>query len=294
MDLLKYKKYEPIYVIGHSNIDIDSAVASKILCDLFNDFGVKAYYAVLDKKYDFDSYNQKMIDACMEFKPKVIKKKDVNKYNWFLVDHNDKLQSVGMDANVIASIDHHPNCNQIEDITITDICSTALFIYNEFKDKYEFSKEQKYQIFMAFLNDATFGKASRYKESDGLIADTLGFGHDYKKLFKKFFIPTDISAGVKESIYNGHKKYQFDDVYFESGYIERFDTKGLKEYKEAINEKDAFLGLWLDYTKEITYVYFKYDDKLKEIVYNFIASRATTVLNDILKYLKENNYLKGE
>ena len=173
MDLLKYKKYEPIYVIGHSNIDIDSAVSSKILCDLFNDFGVKAYYAVLDKKYDFDLYNQKMIDACMEFKPKVIKKEDVNKYNWFLVDHNDKLQSVGMDANVIASIDHHPNCNQIEDITITDVCSTALFIYNEFKDKYEFSKEQKYQIFMAFLNDATFGKASRYKESDGLIADTL-------------------------------------------------------------------------------------------------------------------------
>ena len=53
MDLLKYKKYEPIYVIGHSNIDIDSAVSSKILCDLFNDFGVKAYYAVLDKKYRF-------------------------------------------------------------------------------------------------------------------------------------------------------------------------------------------------------------------------------------------------
>ena len=148
---------------------------------------------------------------------------------------------------------------QLHCLYITNLNNLLIDLNFQFKDKYEFSKEQKYQIFMAFLNDATFGKASRYKESDGLIADTLGFGHDYKKLFKKFFIPTDISAGVKESIYNGHKKYQFDDVYFESGYIERFDTKGLKEYKEAINEKDAFLGLWLDYTKEITYVYFKYE-----------------------------------
>lgn len=292
MDLLKYKKYEPIYVIGHSNIDIDSAVASKILCELFNDYGIKSYYAILDSKYDFDLYNKKMVEDCMDFKPVIINRKDVNKYNWFLVDHNDRLQSVGLDANVIASIDHHPNCNQIKDITITDICSTALFIYNEFKDKYKFSDEQKYQIFLAFLNDATFGKSSRYKESDGKIADTLGFGNNYNELFRKFFVPTDISNGIKNTIYNGHKKYQFDDVYFESGYIERFDTDGLEEYKECVNQKDAFLGLWLDYTKENTYVYFKYDDKLKEIVYNFIASRATTVLNDVLDYLKENNYLK--
>ena len=93
MDLLKYKKYEPIYVIGHSNIDIDSAVSSKILCDLLNHYGIKSYYAVLESKYDFDLYNKKMVNACMKFNPVVIKREDVNKYNWFLVDHNDKLQS---------------------------------------------------------------------------------------------------------------------------------------------------------------------------------------------------------
>ena len=294
MDLLKYKKYEPIYVIGHSNIDIDSAVSSKILCDLLNYFGIESYYAVLDNKYDFDLYNKTMLDDCMDFKPVVIKTKDVNKYNWFLVDHNDKLQSVGNEANVVAAIDHHPNSNQVKDTTITNMCCASLFIYNEFKDVYNFSKEQKYQVFLAFLNDSTFGKSSRYKESDGIVADTLGFGHDYNKLFKKFFIPTDISKGIKYAIYNGHKKYKFNDVRFESGYVERFDIIGLDEYKRIINNMDSYLGIWIDYTKEITYVYFKYDDKLKEIVYNFIASRATTILEDVLKYLRENNYLKDE
>ena len=69
---------------------------------------------------------------------------------------------------------------------------------------------------------------------------------------------------------------------------------GLDEYKNIIKDMDSYLGIWIDYTKEITYVYFKYDDKLKEIVYNFIASRATTILEDVLKYLRENNYLKDE
>ena len=33
------KKYEPIYVIGHSNIDIDSAISSKLLSEILSFFG---------------------------------------------------------------------------------------------------------------------------------------------------------------------------------------------------------------------------------------------------------------
>ena len=52
MDLLRLKGFEPIYVIGHSNIDIDSGVSSKIMSDILNDIGIKAYYAVLEDKYE--------------------------------------------------------------------------------------------------------------------------------------------------------------------------------------------------------------------------------------------------
>lgn len=292
MELTELKKYEPIYVIGHINIDTDSAVASKILCDILNDFGVKAYYAILDEKYTFDEYNAGMVKECMDFNPVIIKKEEVNKYNWFLVDHNDRHQSVGLEANVLGAIDHHPYANNVNNVEITDVCSTALHIFNKYKDKYNFTKEQKYQIYMAFLNDSTFGKSSRYKDSDEEIAKQLGFEYDYNELFKKFFVTTDISQGVHTKMKNGQKKYQFDNVYFESNYIEQFGIEQLNEYKKIVNNLESFLGVWVDYENEKTYAYFKYDGELIEYKYDFIASRATTILNDVIKYLKERNYIE--
>lgn len=293
MELKQLKKYEPIYVIGHSNIDIDSAVASKILSDVLNGFGIKAYYAVLEEKYNFDAYNQGMVDACMKFEPVVVKKEDITKHNWFLVDHNDRHQSVGMEANVLGSIDHHPNAGNVENVEVTDVCSTSLHIFNEYKDEYEFTEEQKYQIYLAFLNDATFGRASRYKPSDEEIAKQLGFNYDYKELFKKFFIPTNLSKGVHTQMKNGHKKYQFEDVYFESGYIEAFGIEGLEEYKNIIQDLDAYLGVWVDYENDKTFAYFKYDNKFIEFEYDFVASRATTILNDVIQYLRGNQYIEN-
>ena len=294
MDLMKYKKYEPIYVIGHMNIDLDSAVSSKILSSIFNSLGIESYYAILDNNYEFNEYNKKMLDDCMDFKPKIINLKDVNKYNWFLVDHNDKSHSVGNNCNVIGCIDHHPDSHQVENITISDDCSLALFLYDEFKSIYNFSKEEKYQIFLAFLSDSTFGKSSRYTKKDEEIVSSLGFNYDYEELFKKYFIPTDLSNGIESVIHNGFKKYNFNDVYFESNYIEEYGIDGLEEYKEFIKRQDAFLGRWVDYQNNKTYVYFKYDNKFNEKIYDFIASRATTILNDVLKYLSERNYLKGD
>lgn len=292
MELKKLKKYEPIYVIGHSNIDIDSAVASKILCDILNGFGIKAYYAILEEKYSFDAYNQGMVDDCMKFQPVVVKKEDINNHNWFLVDHNDRLQSVGMEANILGAIDHHPNAGNVENVEITNVCSTSLHIFNEYKKEYEFSNEQKYQVYLAFLNDATFGKSSRYKASDEEIAKTLGFNDNYQNLFKKFFIPTDISKGVHTQMKNGHKKYQFEDVYFESNYIESFGIEGLDEYKKIIENLESFLGVWVDYENDKTYAYFKYDNNFIEFKYDFIASRATTILQDVIQYLRENKYIE--
>ena len=80
MDLLSLKKYEPIYVIGHSNIDIDSGVSSKIMADILNSCGIKACYAVLEDKYDFDAYNKNMIDDCVDFKPVVVRRDEIKNY----------------------------------------------------------------------------------------------------------------------------------------------------------------------------------------------------------------------
>ena len=137
-----------------------------------------------------------------------------------------------------------------------------------------------------------YGKASRYKESDGLLADELGFGHDYDKYFKKYFIPTDLSNGIESMLYNGHKKYQFDDVHFEGAYIETYGIDGLDEYRKIISKTPNFFGRWVDVQNGKTYVIFNFENKMKEFNYNFIASRSTTILNDVIQYLKEEGYLK--
>lgn len=278
----KLKKFEPIYVIGHSNIDIDSAISSKILSEIFNFFNIKSYYAILDKKYRFDKYNKKMLDACSNFEPKIITFNDITKHNYFLVDHNDFLQSVGKGVNVVGCIDHHPNSKKIKNAIITDCCATSLYLYELFKNIYKFTDEQKKQIFMAFLNDSTFGKSSRYKQSDKKLIEELGFSTDYEELFQKYFIPTDLTNGITDAIYNGHKKYQFGNTYFESGYIETFGTDGLKEYEKKVKNLKNFLGIWIDYEELITYVFFSYNGTFKKWKYNFVASRATTILNDVL------------
>ncbi len=278
----KLKKFEPIYVIGHSNIDIDSAISSKILSEIFNFFNIKSYYAILDTKYRFDKYNKKMLDACSNFEPKIITFNDITKHNYFLVDHNDFLQSVGKGVNVVGCIDHHPNSKKIKNAIITDCCATSLYLYELFKNIYKFTDEQKKQIFMAFLNDSTFGKSSRYKQSDKKLIEELGFSTDYEELFQKYFIPTDLTNGITDAIYNGHKKYQFGNTYFESGYIETFGTDGLKEYEKTVKNLKNFLGIWIDYEELITYVFFSYNDTFKKWKYNFVASRATTILNDVL------------
>ncbi len=289
MNITIYKKFEPIYIIGHEHSDIDSIVSSKILCNIFNDAGIKAYYAILDSDYEIDEYNKSMIDECMDYGPVIVKRKDIEKYNWFLVDHNDVSQSIKIKTNVIGCIDHHINSNQLKNIMLSNMCSNALFIYNIFKKDYNFSKEQKYQIFLAFLCDSTYGKSSKYRIEDGVIADELGFGHDYEKYFKKFFKTTNLSKGVKKALYTSYKKYNFDKIEIESSSINAYGIKGLKKYKNLISKIESFFGIWKDYKSNKTYVIFNYKSKIKEFKYDFIASRATTILNDVLKYIKEGD-----
>ncbi len=293
MDLLFYKKFEPIYVIGHSNPDLDSAISSKILCELFNHYGIEAYYAVLDKDYEFKdgTYDKKMISECKDYKPVVIKSEDILKYNWFLVDHNDVVQSVGEDANVVASLDHHYNANSknVYDFICTPLSAVALYLYNEFRKEYEFSDEQKHEIYLAFLSDSVFGKSSKYSIYDEKLVELLGYDTNYEEAFKKYFIPTDLSKGIDACLHNGYKKYNFNGTKFESGYIEAFGTDGMDEYEKLVSKQKSFLGIWIDFNKEETHVFFQYNNKMKKMIYSFIASRGSTIIDDVLEYIYKLN-----
>lgn len=283
------KSLEPIYVIGHAKPDVDSIVSSKLLADIFNDCGIKSYYAILEDDYDLDEYNLHMVNECMDFNPVIIKKKDILAHNYILVDHNNPIQSIGDLANIIGCIDHHQDSGKIKNTNITNYCCTALSIYEQFKNDYSFSTEQKYQIYMAFLSDSIFTKSSRYRPEDGLLIQELGFSADYKEQFEKHFIPTNTEEGIEKVFHNGHKKYKFGDIEFESSYIETFGTNQLPSYVNLIKKQPgSFFGLWADHEEDKTYVYLKHKRNLAVFNYDFIASRATTVMDDVLEYLDIN------
>jgi inorganic pyrophosphatase/exopolyphosphatase len=293
MNINTLKKYQPIYVIGHSKPDADTILSSKVLSDIFNDNGIESYYAILENNYDLTGSDKNMINDCLSYNPIIIKNEDKDKVNYFLVDHNDPAQSVGYDCNVIGCIDHHVDSNKINNKLLFSYCSTALSIYNMFKDDYSFSNEQLNQLYYATLSDSTFYKSSRFENKDKNLIIEMGFNEDVNALFRKYFKGTDLSEGIEVAFNNGYKKYDLDGIKFESSYIETFDEKGLDKYINLIeNYENNFLGLWIDYNNIKTYAYFKYNDNIQEFEYDLIASRATTVMNDVLNYLNNDKTKK--
>jgi len=291
--LLDFKKFEPIYVIGHSRPDVDSMVSSVLLSRILNSFGVKSYYCVLDGE-TFPKQDEWIINDCMIYDPKVIDEKLMAGHKFILVDHNDLIQSIGDSSLVLLAIDHHPSVNQIDNLVIVDYCCTSLYLYDFYKDIYNFSDEEKRMIYMAYLCDCAFEKGSRYNQKDKAIIDGFGFAETPKDLFRKYFIETDFSNGIEAALkLDGYKKYDFDEISFESAYVLRLDMEGIEVYKELIkNYEGNFLGIWNDNDKDMAIAYLKYRDYFKEFKYDYIPSRGSVVIKDALNYIRKGCEIK--
>lgn len=263
-----------IYVIGHNNPDADAIISSKILADIL---GYK--YATIEGN-DIEKSDINLIRDCMDYTPVVIKKDDILNHRYILVDHNDVKQSINDEKLVIGCIDHHPKTGYDKAI-IGDYCSTALFIYQLYKDKYKFNKQQKRQIFMAVLSDSKFGRSSRYQEQDKLLLKELGFEitDDY---FFKYFKETELCTDSFKN--NGYKYYDKYDLI--STYVERLGIDGIVNYQEFVRRQNNFLGIWVDALNNKTYVFLNYKNRFITETYDFLASRGSTIMNDFIKRLR--------
>ncbi len=280
------RKIDNLLIIGHRNPDMDSIISSSLLKNIFLSKKIKCDYAIFET--DIIQKNTKvMLDDCMEYKPFMLKENEIKNYKYFIVDHNDLIQSIKDPTLVVGCIDHHFDTNDIYKPLIMNYTSTSLCIYKMFKSTYKFNEEEKKQIFFASLSDSKFGLSSRYQKKDAKLINKLGYSNDYKEYFKKYFIPTDISledSFSKSSL----KKYDFYGYKFQSTIIEALDTKRIDEYKEFINNKnDNFLGIWYDYNENKTYCFLKYRNKLIEFSYNYNASRSKKIIKDVLLYINK-------
>lgn len=284
MDFDIFKGIDTVYITGHRNPDADSIVSAKIMADILNDNGIKARW-VFFKGDIVDPSSKLLLESCFDSTPLVITEADLEGKSFFLVDHNDVLQSVQKCERAIAAIDHHSDSGQIKNLWLSDYCCTALYIYMLFKERYSFSDLQKQQIFHAVLGDSVFGRSSRYKpQKDGDGVKALGYTTDYDEYFKRYFIPTDLTDYKKAFSENGVKSYSYSWADMKSGYIEAMDTKLMEEYKAFVeNYHGNFLGIWLDYSVPKTYAFFKYNGQMYYYSYDCVASRAALIMPYIIE-----------
>lgn len=282
------KQYEPLYIIGHRNPDVDTIFSSYLLSNILNYFGVKSYYSILNKDYDIDEYNKRIIDDYLDFNPVISDIESLDKYNFVLVDHNDPNQSVGKGSNIVFGLDHHKNCKILDNIIVSDLCCNCLHIYNYFKNIYSFNDKEKELIMIATLTDTLFFKSDRYKERDKLLVSELGVNINSEELLEKYFIETDLSMGIDKFLEKSDRNFTYFGINFSSSVVQSIGDKNdsIIKYKDCIlNKRDNHLGMWKDLTNNKTYVFFKINGRLKEYIYNFIASRASTVIPEVINYL---------
>lgn len=287
MDLEYLKNYPKVLVIGHLTPDTDTITSSYMLSKIFKSFGINSDYAVLETE-KLNAKTQKQVNEVMTYSPFILKESDIKNYHYFLVDHNDVSQSVKDASLVVGVIDHHPNSNQIPNAIIKEYCSTTLLIYDLFKEQYNFTNEDKKVIYMGALDDSACGYSPRYNEKAKKQVKELGFDNYLKDKFEDYFIPTDLSdldlAFNKARL----KIYSFDDgISFKSTGIEAFDDNHKEEYKNFIkNQKENFLGLWLNYKTQTSTLYLKYNNHFYKKDFNRIISRGSEAIDLILNFIR--------
>lgn len=287
MDLEYLKNYPKVLVIGHLTPDTDTITSSYMLSKIFKSFGINSDYAVLETE-KLNAKTQKQVNEVMTYSPFILKESDIKNYHYFLVDHNDVSQSVKDTSLVVGVIDHHPNSNQIPNAIIKEYCSTTLLIYDLFKEQYNFTNEDKKVIYMGALDDSACGYSPRYNEKAKKQVKELGFDNYLKDKFEDYFIPTDLSdldlAFNKARL----KIYSFDDgISFKSTGIEAFDDNHKEEYKNFIkNQKENFLGLWLNYKTQTSTLYLKYNNHFYKKDFDRIISRGSEAIDLILNFIR--------
>ena len=270
-------KGKEVYVLGHKNPDADSIISSYILSNVLKWLGANAQFAVLSEDYNYCKSDIKLITDYVKVKPVIVD--DVNNKLFVLVDHNN-LEGLSSD-NVLGAIDHHIITGEVYDTLEIEYASTCLLIYDLFKDKYEFSDDEKELIALSVLADTDYLCSSRFTEEDKKLFNELNFKLDVSELQKKYFLVNDMNLSIEDNLKVNYKEYDKSTKIKRSLiYTYTDDYKNnISKYVEYLKDKNEWLLIWCDFESKNTYVYFK--GEIYEV------GKLITSTNLIFKYLEE-------
>ena len=276
------KKYNEIYIIGHKNPDADSIFSSIILENILKYFNINAKAIILE---DF-IYSENDIDIMNEYlvnKPTIINKKLLKDKNIILVDHNDPIQStLDTSYNIIGSIDHYMESNLV--YTLSGIyTSTALYIYDLFKDIYNFNEYEKNLIALATMTDSEYLTTTRFTDNDKKLYDSLDIKLNVENIRNKYFKTTNFNIEPLINIKNNHKVYNIENININRTMIKAYekDNKYIDDYLNTIKELDnKWFIIWNEYDTKKTYIY--YNNKLIK-TYDYIITSSVLILKELIK-----------
>ena len=279
------KKYDELYVIGHNNIDCDSYFSSYLFYKIISSFGINIHFCMLDD-YAILEDDKKIIEEFSPEKPVILKRSELSDKTFVFVDHNDPDQSLKGEYNVVLSIDHHIVTNKVKNTYSIEYTSTGLFLYDLFKDVYEFDQSLKDLIAFTIMTDSCYLTTSRFKPSDKVLFDELSFSYDINETRKKYFKTTDFNLDMDFNIKNNHKVYHIEDLEINRVMIKGYDSdkKYLESYLNRSNELyDNNLFIWNDFENMLTYVYFR-----GELLhtYNHIVTSSILITKELISEIK--------
>ena len=282
-NLEQLKKYDEIYVIGHNNIDFDSVFSSLVLSKILKSYNINANFTILDD-YTFSDENKEIINDYLKEEPIVLNREEINNKNFILVDHNDINQSLkNEDCNILFAIDHHIDCKKIKECYSLEYTSTLLYIYDIFKNIYNFNEMEKELISLSVITDSEYLTSTRFKESDKKLYDELNIQMDINKLKNKYFKTTDFTNDIDYNVKNNYKYYNIDNKEINRVILKTYnkDRKYINKYLIRINNLyNNSLFIWNEYDTLTTLVY--YNNKLvKE--YNYILASSVLIIKDLIK-----------
>lgn len=281
-DLEYLKSLDSIYIIGHNNIDVDSYFSSYILSKILISLGVNAHFAIIDN-YIYSLDDKDLIEDYLKEKPIILNKNEIKDKNFILVDHNDTLQSINNNANIICAIDHHIDSKKVKKCYSVEYASTLLYIYKIFKQIYKFNDYEKNLIALSVMADSEYLTSTRFKEKDKLLFDELNTNLDSGEIRKKYFKTTDFTLDIDHNIMANYKVYN----------IENYNVHRiiLKAYEKDKNNLDLFLSkikhnrgnwilIWNEYDTNKTLIYYK-TKLVKE--YDYILTSSVIIIKDLIK-----------
>ena len=282
-NIIKNCEGKDIYILGHRNPDADSIISSYILSRILNRLGVKAHFAVLSEEYDYCDSDKLLIGDFIREEPVVVD--DTFDKHFILVDHNN-LGGL-LCENVIGAIDHHVITGEVFDTLEIEYASTCLFIYDLFKDIYDFNEYEKLLVGISVLADTDYLSSKRFSDEDKKILDSLNLKLDLSALKQKYFKKNDFNQSVYFNLMSNYKYYIINDLLIKRSIIYSNTDDYLEHFYKYVeylkDEIDIWLLIWCDVDKKVTNVYYGGE------IYHMDEMVTSTDL--ILKFINEQKKL---